>query len=109
MRVGHAHGADAAVGAGQEHHRLVARGGRRREDDRAASAAGRGHQRQDRQRAGHAAYRAPGKAPTTNSVPRTPRIIEGVRTFIASGDCLASLPDTAESVPRRSELSKRPT
>ena len=35
-----------------------------------------------------------GSALTTNSVPRTPRMVAGVRTVIASGDCLASLPDT---------------
>ena len=35
-------------------------------------------------------------------------MVDGVRTFMASGDCLAILPDTAESVPRRSEVSKRP-
>jgi hypothetical protein len=35
-------------------------------------------------------------------------MVDGVRTVIASGDCLAILPETAESVPWRSEVSKRP-
>ena len=63
---------------------------------------------------GHRAHRslarhsAGAPARTRNSVPRTPRIAPGVRTFMASGDCRVSRPDTAESVPVRSELSKLP-
>src|SRR5262249_14647595 len=49
-----------------------------------------------------------GPVRTRNSVPRTPRIAAGVRTFIASGDCLASLPETTASVPCFSELSNAP-
>src|SRR5207245_7504156 len=45
---------------------------------------------------------------TRNSVPRTPSTAAGVLTFIASGDCLASLPETTARVPFRSELSKLP-
>ena len=45
---------------------------------------------------------------TTNSVPRTPRTDAGVRTFIASGDCLAILPETTASEPFESVASNRP-
>src|SRR5712691_3926650 len=45
---------------------------------------------------------------TTNSVPRTPMIDDGVRTLIASGDCLTILPEMTASVPFFSEASKCP-
>src|SRR6185295_18443217 len=47
-------------------------------------------------------------ADTTNSVPRTPRIADGVRTVMASGDCFAIRPEMTESDPFCSAVSKRP-
>ena len=44
---------------------------------------------------------------TTNSVPRTPSTEAGVRTFIASGDCFAILPETTASEPFDSVASIR--
>src|SRR5258706_2055187 len=46
---------------------------------------------------------------TTNSVPRTPSMVDGVVTVIASGERLASLPDITDSVPRFSVVSKLPS
>ena len=51
----------------------------------------------------------PGSATLTkNSVPRTPMMLVGVRTRIASGDCLTMRPETTPSVPRFRLASKRP-
>ena len=51
----------------------------------------------------------PGSATlTTNSVPRTPRMLEGVRSRIAPGDCLTIFPEITASEPRWSEASNRP-
>ena len=88
--------------ARQEHDEVVPCGAagqdqqrQRRETDERATELGQGGQ-----------FFAPAR--TRNSVPRTPRIAAGVRTFIASGDCLASLPETTASVPCLSELSNAP-
>ena len=94
------HRADLAVQARQEDVEIIARlgaaaDGQRREDRDAE---------QNPRRA--AQYFSPVR--TTNSVPRTPRIAAGVLTFIASGVCLAILPETTERVPRLSELSNAP-
>lgn len=48
-------------------------------------------------------------ASTTNSVPRTPMIVAGARTFIASWACFAISPETTASLPRFSEVSKLPS
>src|SRR5207253_4240220 len=45
---------------------------------------------------------------TTNSVPRTPMMAEGVRIFIDSGDCLTILPETAARRPWRRLPSNSP-
>ena len=46
---------------------------------------------------------------TTNSVPRTPSVDAGVRTFMASGDCFAMRPEIIERVlaPLSDELESR--
>src|SRR5947207_11375652 len=104
--------AGLSVGAGKENVEIGPRGrGRRRRDHRHLRAAR--EECRDRNPENRADHR-PGAVPTgpavrtTNSVPRTPRTAAGVRTFIASGDCLAILPDTAASVPRLSDVSNAP-
>src|SRR5438132_561271 len=85
---------------------------RRRRDDRHLRAAREEHR--DRNPEDRADHRGAGSAPagapvrTRNSVPRTPSMAAGVRTFIASGDCFAILPETAASVPRLSDVSNAP-
>src|SRR5207253_4929369 len=46
---------------------------------------------------------------TTNSVPRTPMMAEGVRIFIDSGDCFTILPEIAARRPCRRLPSNSPT
>src|SRR3954471_16956621 len=45
---------------------------------------------------------------TTNSVPRTPMMLDGVRMRIDSGDCFTILPETTASEPLLSEASNSP-
>src|SRR5437773_4404572 len=119
--------ADGTVGAGHKDVEVGARGWwrrgrgrqqyhwcrwwRRRRDDRHLRASREEHHdRNPEDRADHRPGSAPGGAPvrTRNSVPRTPSMAAGVRTFIASGDCFAILPETAASVPRLSDVSNAP-
>src|SRR6185312_2973749 len=84
----HGDGADVAVWRGQ--HREERRRHRLR-------GAGGGEGRRDEGRCATGSSTC-----TTNSVPRTPMIADGVLIFIDSGACWTILPDTAASRPRES-------
>src|SRR4029077_14899804 len=100
----HAERPGLAVGVGQQHVEVGAGG---------LGAAGQEQEREGREAGEPTHQRETGQSfgspvRTRNSVPRTPSTAAGVFTFIASGDCLARLPDTTARVPLRSELSKLP-
>src|SRR5689334_9928542 len=103
-RAVHREGAGLAVRARHQHVEVVARG--LGAADQQQEAEGRERRVAHRGLARQSFLGSPVR--TRNSVPRTPSTAAGVFTFIASGDCLASLPETTASVPARSELSKPP-
>src|SRR5438046_988021 len=100
--------ADRAVGARKQDVEIVARD--RFENGHLRTCPDEQGDQQPQRRTVHRPASTPPGWPvrTTNSVPRTPSMAAGVRTFIASGDCFAILPETAASVPRLSDDSNAP-
>src|SRR5262249_61796732 len=93
-----------AVLAGEEHVEGVARGlgASGEEEETKRSEPGEAAQ------GNRARHSLPSPVRTRNSVPRTPSTAAGVFTFMASGEALASFPETTASVPFCNELSKAP-
>src|SRR5262249_57551007 len=93
-----------AVLAGEEHVEIVACGlgaaGEEEETERGEPG--------EAAQGNRARHSLPSPVRTRNSVPRTPSTAAGVFTFMASGEALASFPETTASVPFCNELSKAP-